>query len=134
MSLIDAHNGPHPDKRHSPPIAPTPDDVARICWLMETAVAASFAVPVDELRAPSRRVAAAAFARQCTMYVAHVMLRLSFSDTGAVFHRDRTTAAYACQLVEGRRDNPAIDRMLNVLENLCGEIARNIRTLPQVRP
>lgn len=110
------------------------DDIARIGWLMEAAVAAAFAVPVDEVRAPSRRTAAVAFARQSTMYLAHVGLGLSCSTTGRMFHRDRTTAAHACRLVEKRRDDPAIDRLLDMLEGVCAELARGIRTQPQVRP
>ena len=88
------------------------DDYARVCRLMEAAIAAAFAVPVDELRAPSRRTQTVAFARQSAMYLAHVVLGLNYSATGMLFHRDRTTAAHACQVVEDRRDDPAIDRLL----------------------
>jgi hypothetical protein len=42
--------------------------------------------------------------------------------------------AYACALVEERRDDPAIDRVLDTLEGLCGDLARGIRSRPQVRP
>jgi chromosomal replication initiation ATPase DnaA len=101
---------------------------------MEETVAAAFAVPVDELRAPSRRPAGIAFARQSAMYLAHVALGLPCNTVGRVFHRDRTTAAHACQLVEQRRDDPAIDRLLDMLEGVCAELARSILTLPQVRP
>jgi len=110
------------------------DDTVFVCRLMEAAIAAAFAVPVEELRARSRRTAAAAFARQCAMYLAHVTLRLSLSETGALFQRDRTTAAYACQVVERRRDNVVIDHRLDMLEALCDNIARCVRSRPQVRP
>ena len=130
MSLVEACHKPRRQRR-KPPVH---DETARICWLMEAAVAAAFAVPVDELRAPSRRTAAVAFARQCAMYLAHVGLRLDCSTTGRMFHRDRTTAAHACQLVEKRRDDPAIDRLLDMLEVVCGELARGISMRPQVRP
>jgi chromosomal replication initiation ATPase DnaA len=89
---------------------------------------------VDELRAPSRRCAAAAFARQSAMYLAHVTLGLSFRATGRLFRRDRTTAAHACRLVEKRRDNPAFDRLLQTLEEVCIELASGILENPQVRP
>lgn len=134
MNFTDTHNGRAAEKRRRQRMAPNPDDVARICWLMEAAIAASFAVPVDEVRAPSRRTAAVAFARQCAMYLTHVVLCLSYSETGAQFRRDRTTAAYACQLVERRRDDPTIDRMLDVLEDLCRDIACSIRNRPQALP
>ncbi len=130
MPLIEAMNKPRRVRR-KPPVH---DDTARICWLMEAATAAAFAVPVDELRAPSRRTAPVAFARQSVMYLAHVVLSLSFSATGRLFHRDRTTAAHACQLVEKRRDDPAIDRLLDMLEDVCGDLARGIHTQPKVQP
>lgn len=113
---------------------PRDDDTARICWLMETAVAAAFAVAVEELRAPSRRCAPAAFARQSAMYLAHVVLGLSLGAVGRLFRRDRTTAAHACTMVEQRRDDPAVDRLLAMLESLCDDIAAGIRLPPQVRP
>ncbi len=113
---------------------PPHDDTACICWLMEAATAAAFAVPVDELRAPSRRAPAAAFARQCAMYLGHVVLGLRYSEIGRLFRRDRTTAAYACALVEERRDDPAIDRVLLTLEGLCGDLVRGVCARPQVRP
>ena len=108
------------------------DDIANLCWLMEAAIAAAFAVPVDELRAPSRRTAAVAFARQSAMYLAHVVLCLDYSRIGRLFHRDRTTAAHACQLVEERRDDPAIDRLLDMLEDICEELSRVVQRRLQV--
>lgn len=108
------------------------DDYARVCRLMEAAIASAFAVPVDELRASSRRTQTVAFARQSAMYLAHVMLGLSYSDTGTLFRRDRTTAAYACQVVEDRRDDPAIDRLLQQLESVCLELAGGTHDRRQV--
>ncbi len=108
------------------------DEYARVCRLMETAIAAAFAVPVDELRAPSRRTQTVAFARQSAMYLAHVVLGLNYSDTGMLFCRDRTTAAHACQVVEDRRDDPAIDRLLQQLEGVCLELAGETREQRQV--
>ena len=58
-SLVEVLNKP----RHVRRKLPVHDDIARICWLMEAATAAAFAVPVDELRVPSRRAASVAFAR-----------------------------------------------------------------------
>lgn len=130
MSYVEAHNRPRRARRRPPPH----DGTARICWLMEAATAAAFAVPVDELRAPTRRGEGAAFARQCAMYLAHVALGLRYSDIGRLFRRDRTTAAYACALVEERRDDPAIDRVLLTLERLSGDLARGVRARPQVQP
>jgi chromosomal replication initiation ATPase DnaA len=68
------------------------------------------------------------------MYLAHVVLSLRYSEIGRLFRRDRTTAAYACALVEERRDDPTIDRVLHTLESLCGDLARGMLSRPQVRP
>jgi len=106
-------------------------DAERLCRLLQAATAAAFAVPVDELRAPSRRTRPVAFARQSAMYLAHVMLGLSYSSTGRLFNRDRTTAAHACRLVEDRREDPAVDRLLLMLEDVCGALAQDAGlTLP----
>lgn len=108
------------------------NEYERVCRLMEAAIAAAFAVPVDELRAPSRRTQPVAFARQSAMYLAHVVLGLSYSATGLLFHRDRTTAAYACQVVEDRRDDPCIDRLLQQLEGVCLRLAHSVHDQRQV--
>jgi len=89
--------------------------------LIEEAVALAFGVAPDALRARSRGAADIAFARQSAMYLAHVMLGLSYTEVGRLFGRDRTTARYACQLVEDRRDDPVIDRKLDIVEQVCGE-------------
>jgi len=130
MTLAEATHKPT-RRRNKPPVH---DDIARVCWLLEAATAAAFAVQVDELRAPSRRTATVAFARQSAMYLGHVVLGLSLAATGRLFHRDRTTAAHACRLVEERRDDPVIDRLLDMLEGVCSELAQGILARPQVRP
>ena len=94
---------------------------AGLRWLLEEAAAAAFRVPPDALRARSRGAAATAFARQSAMYLAHVVMGLNYSAVGRLFERDRTTAAYACRLVEDRRDDLDIDVRLKVLEELCCE-------------
>ena len=130
MTLLETLHKPRRFRRK----LPRRDDTARICRLMEMAVAASFAVPVDELRAPSRCRADVAFARQTAMYLAHVALGLSYSATAVLFHRDRTTVAHACQLVEERRDDPAVDRVLHMLEGICCALARGLPSPLQVQP
>jgi hypothetical protein len=40
-----------------------------------------------------------------------------------VFARDRTTVAHACGLVEDRRDDPAFDRSLDLLEGVLRFLA-----------
>jgi len=86
--------------------------------VIEATVAASFDLPVAELGAATRRQAPVAFARQVAMYIAHVGLGLSLTDTGALFGRDRTTAAHACRVVEDRRDDHELDRLLDAIETV----------------
>lgn len=90
--------------------------VVQVRTIVEPAIAAAFAVSIQELRAVSRGAAPIAFARQSAMYLAHVALGLSFTDVGRTFGRDRTTAAHACRLVEARREDPWIDATLGLLE------------------
>jgi chromosomal replication initiation ATPase DnaA len=133
MSLLEALHNPAARQSTARRARKPKNETAQLCWLMESAIAAAFAVPVDELRAPTRRSPAAAFARQAAMYLAHVVLSQSYSATGRLFHRDRTTAAYACALVEDRRDDPVIDNLLQTLENVCDDLARGFLARPGVR-
>ncbi len=55
-------------------------------------------------------------ARHVSMYLAHVACRMSLSDVGRLYARDRTTVAYACAAIEDRRDDPKFDRALELLE------------------
>jgi hypothetical protein len=56
--------------------------------------------------------------RQISMYVCHVVLRLSLSDIGAAFGRDRTTVGHACNVVEDRRDDAAFDQFVSSIERV----------------
>lgn len=56
--------------------------------------------------------------RQIAMYLCHVVLRLSLSDIGLAFGRDRTTAGHACNVVEDRRDDAAFDSFVASLERV----------------
>ena len=102
---------------------------SRLCHLVALTTASAFAIPVGELTATTRRTPYVAFARQSAMYLAHVALGLSYSEVGRAFGRDRTTAAYACQLIEDRRDDPAVDAVLGLLESACDALCG-----PAVRP
>lgn len=85
--------------------------------MIELTVAAALNLPLDELQAKTRRTAPVAFARQISMYCAHVTFGWSLTEAGAVFSRDRTTAAHACRVVEDRRDDPDIDRLVGTIED-----------------
>lgn len=56
--------------------------------------------------------------RQIAMYVCHVVLRLSQSEIGAAFGRDRTTVGHACNVVEDRRDDAAFDAFVSAIERV----------------
>ena len=86
-------------------------------------VALAFGVPAGELTAATRRRAPVAFARQVAMYLTHIVYSMKLADVGAAFGRDRTTASYACRLVEDRRDDPRFDDFLVLLE-------RGLRMVP----
>lgn len=87
-------------------------------------VAQAFAVPIGQLRTPLRGCRRVAVARQCAMYLAHVLAGLSFTETGRAFGRDRTTASYACRRFEELRDDPAIDAFVETLETRCAARTR----------
>ena len=104
----------------------TPKTTQRLCDVVALATAAAFAVPVGELISATRRTAYVAFARQSAMYLAHVAFGLNYSEVARAFGRDRTTAAHACQLIEERRDDPAVDAVLGSLEDACGTLRRKL--------
>jgi hypothetical protein len=116
--LWDCHDSARP--------GPSARTAQRLCDVVALATAAAFAVPVGELISASRRSAYVAFARQSAMYLAHVTFGLSYSEVARAFGRDRTTAAHACQLIEERRDDPAVDAVLSSLEDACGTLRRRL--------
>ena len=83
---------------------------------IEEAVVRVFGVRSEDLNRMTRGRANVALARQVAMYLAHVACGLSLTDTGRLFGRDRTTVAHACGVIEDRRDDPAFDRALDLLE------------------
>jgi chromosomal replication initiation ATPase DnaA len=50
------------------------------------------------------------------MYLAHVTLGLPLVHVASRFGRDRSTAAYACRLIEDLRERSAFDAALAALE------------------
>ena len=101
------------------------DLAASRCRCVEAVVAQSFNLTRADLRATSRGEAPVAFARQVAMYVAHVWLGLSLSEVGRRFDRDRTTVAHACRVVEDRRDDPRVDRVVAAIES-AADLWRNL--------
>ena len=96
--------------------APGEDRSASVCRFIEALVSAALGIGLAELRASGRGRAAAAFARQTAMYLAHVHFGLTLSQVGRNFGRDRTTVAHACARVEDSRDDPKFECVLDCLE------------------
>ena len=82
--------------------------------LVEHCVASVLRISAHTLRSRGR-AAPIVLARQMAMYLAHVTFRLSFTQVGQLFGRDRTTVAHACGVIEDLRDDQVIDRALTVL-------------------
>jgi chromosomal replication initiation ATPase DnaA len=79
--------------------------------------AAAFALGCEEpLLSDARGNASTSFARQIAMYLTHVAFGLSLQRVATAFGRDRSTVAYACHLIEDRRDDPKLDDLLDQLE------------------
>lgn len=91
--------------------------------VVEGTVSRIFDVPATGLGLASRGPAEVAFARQVAMYLAHVAGGLSLTEVGRSFGRDRTTVAYACLIVEDRRDNGRLDRALEMIEAILKRVA-----------
>lgn len=105
--LTGAGHGPRPG-----PVS----DVLLDAGVLEQIVLRAFGVTAASLHSPLRGTARLAFARQVAIYLLHVRLGLSLTRSARLFERDRTTAAHACRVVEDRRDEPAVDRVISVAE------------------
>jgi chromosomal replication initiation ATPase DnaA len=103
-----------------PEIYGTARDRAAARLAMNLAAYACHVEP-EEVLARTRRSVEAAAARQLAMYLAHVALRMSLARVALAFGRDRSTVAHACRLMEDRREDPAIDAQIDVLEELLRE-------------
>jgi len=77
-----------------------------------------------ELLVRHRGPASVAAARQLAMYLIHTTLGENMGKVGAFFGRDRTTVAYACRVIEDRRDegDAAFDEELARLEQAANEL------------
>lgn len=91
--------------------------------IVEAAVSVIFSIDMAGLRSGSRGRAQVAQARQVAMYLVHCAFGLSHTEVGRIFKRDRTTVAYACNIVEDRRDDQAFDRTLANLEEIVRRLA-----------
>lgn len=90
---------------------------------------AGFALEIKEdLLMPTRGSPNSALARQIAMYLTHVGFGMSLHRVANAFGRDRSTIAYACHLIEDKRDDAAFDDFLDALETALSNVP-NPRTL-----
>lgn len=127
MTCLAAPEETFPDRS----AGPRPPSPAHLWRQVETAVSLTLAVPLSELRASTRRSVDVAFARQVTMYIARAALGMRYCAIGRLCGRDHKTVVHACRVVEQRRDDPNIDRMLHVLEALCRDMAGEAPQMPR---
>lgn len=103
------------------------EEISRICRLVRQLTTEMLQLTGDRLAGPRwsghrDRRRSECHIRQIAMYVCHVQLGIAMSDIGPCFGRDRTTVGHACQVVEDRRDEPAFDEFVAMLERLAGSI------------
>ncbi len=91
-------------------------------------VAEAFDICALDLAGATRGCAKVALARQAAMYLARVSFGLTLSQAASLFERDRTTAAYACRVIEDRRDDPGFDALLAAIE---ARLAPTAQAFPQ---
>ncbi|MFB2550986.1 helix-turn-helix domain-containing protein [Ensifer soli] len=103
---------------------PQPTDLDRrhVCRSIRLLTAELFLLAGDRVQARRDRRRAACHVRQISMYVCHVALRLSLTDIGIAFGRDRTTVGHACNVVEDRRDNQVYDAFVSSVERIAAAV------------
>ena len=85
--------------------------------IVDELVARTYRMPRTALYADTRCRKTIAFARQVAMYLAHVSLSYPLKQIADHYGRDRTTVAYACRVVEDRREEEETELLLNSLES-----------------
>ena len=50
------------------------------------------------------------------MYLLNTIFRMKHGHIGRAFGRDRTTATYACKVIEELRDDPLVETLLDACE------------------
>lgn len=90
-----------------------------ICLAICVCVALDFGIDPRTLLASGRGAPRLAQARQIAMYLAHVGFALSCETVARHFHRDRSTVAHACRVVEDGRDDRWFDCRVSALELVC---------------
>ena len=64
--------------------------------------------------------------RQIGQYLIHVGFSISFTQISRLVNRDRTSIAYACEIIEDLRDDLKIDKALYFSEIASAEMMRHL--------
>lgn len=100
-----------------------------VCRIVSQITAETISLLSDRVIARRERRRPSCHVRQISMYVCHVALRMSFSDIGAAFGRDRTTVTHACHVVEDRRDDAAFDEFVSAIERMATAVFQTSEVL-----
>lgn len=79
-------------------------------------VALGFSVSPHDVFSHRRLDRRVALARQAAMYLAHIGWGWSLGKVGQALGRDRATVSHACRVIEDRRRDAALDRLLDDCE------------------
>jgi len=88
----------------------------REVFVLTQIVAQECGVCLTRLLRRSRGSGRAARARQIAIYLAHVSLSRPQDVVAELFSRERTTVTHAIQTMEDQRDDPAVDALLDRIE------------------
>jgi chromosomal replication initiation ATPase DnaA len=111
---------------HQKPTA-TATDTSRVCALAARLSARHFELAPAVLTARGRGTRRISRARHVAIYLAHVTLGAPLAAVASRFRRDRSTAAWACRLVEDLRERPAFDAAVAVLEAAAKALTQEAR-------
>ena len=92
-----------------------PEDRIRVALALQL-VSASTGVPKETMESRTRLDARACRARWLAMYLAYVTFEWTMDRVAHAFGLNRATAAAACRWAEDGRDRPAVDELLERLE------------------
>jgi hypothetical protein len=117
LASLSAHADAVVAVSHPPYAASLP--IRAVCRVVSQITAEMISLLGDRVVVRRDRRRLSCHVRQIAMYVCHVALRLSFSEIGAAFGRDRTTVGHACHVVEDRRDDAAFDEFVSAIERMA---------------
>lgn len=123
IELKGAYSPPAGDADEASLPAPSPGlPVRTTCRIVRQMTAEMVMLVGDRVQLRRDRRRTNCHVRQIAMYICHVALRISLSDIGQSFGRDRTTVSHACGVVEDRRDDPAFDDFVSAVERIAGSV------------